>query len=182
MDTRILRLNKAGTPTGWIDRETAATVISKGLMLWSMGSLTETLHGGVQRATQERSQLDIPSIIAVDGRIKEKKVPKISNKLLFVRDQHMCMYCGETFSDSKLTRDHVFPQSRNGPNVWENCVAACRRCNHAKDDRTPEEAGMPLLALPYAPNHYEYIYLENKNVLADQMEYLKSKFQNLEVA
>ena len=30
---------------------------------------------------------------------------------------------------------------------------------------------MELLAIPYAPTHAEYIYLQGRNVLADQMEF-----------
>jgi len=34
----------------------------------------------------------------------------------------------------------------------ENTVACCRPCNNRKDDRTPEEAGMPLRIKPYKPH------------------------------
>jgi len=36
------------------------------------GSITKTVHGGIQRSTRKRSFFDFPAIIAVDGRIKEK--------------------------------------------------------------------------------------------------------------
>jgi hypothetical protein len=36
--------------------------------------------------------------------------------------------------------------------VWENVVAACRRCNAKKMDRTPAEAGYRLITQPYAPS------------------------------
>ena len=39
-----------------------------------------------------------------------------------------------------------------GLHVWENVVAACRRCNAKKMDRTPAEAGYHLRATPYAPS------------------------------
>jgi hypothetical protein len=35
--------------------------------------------------------------------------------------------------------------------VWENVVAACRRCNAKKEDRTPSEAGFRLSRQPFAP-------------------------------
>jgi len=56
--------------------------------------------------------------------------------------------------------------------VWENCVTACRVCNQHKDDRTPDEAGMKLLAVPYIPNLAQYLILSNRKILADQMEFL----------
>ncbi|RDI30224.1 HNH endonuclease [Rhodococcus sp. AG1013] len=49
------------------------------------------------------------------------------------------------------TVDHVFPRSRGGGDTYDNLVAACADCNGRKADRTPEEAGMPLLWIPRAP-------------------------------
>ena len=49
----------------------------------------------------------------------------------------------------------------------------CRDCNQEKDARTPEEADMNLLAVPYTPNLAEYLILQNRKILADQMEFLK---------
>ena len=65
------------------------------------------------------------------------------------RDGDFCRYCGKrvNWSDRKSatggTYDHVDP---SGPNSFENLVVACRGCNSAKGQRTPEQAGMPLLA------------------------------------
>lgn len=64
------------------------------------------------------------------------------------------------------------PASRGGASAWENCVTACEHCNHRKADRTPEEANMKLLAVPYTPNLAEYLILSNRRILADQMEFL----------
>jgi len=43
--------------------------------------------------------------------------------------QH-CIYCGER-SESI---DHVFPRSRGGLSITENCVPACLGCNGSKGD------------------------------------------------
>ena len=179
MNTQILKLNKAGQPVAWLDYESAAITLSKGLVLWSMGDVDSVLRGGIQRATGERSVLVIPSIIAVQGRVKDPVVPRISNRLLFARDRMTCLYCGRQFLSRELSRDHVIPRAHNGADCWENCVTACRRCNHHKADRTPEQAGMELLAIPFAPTLNEYFFLSNKNVLADQMEFLKGGFKNV---
>ena len=111
MNTSILKLNKAGSPQAWITFETAAIAKAKGLVLWEMGSITKTLHGGVQRTTGMQSFFDLPAIIAVDGKIKEKGVPRISNPLLFSRDDYICLYCGDEFKACDLSRDHVVPVS-----------------------------------------------------------------------
>ena len=62
--------------------------------------------------------------------------------------------------------------SRGGENTWMNCVTACIKCNTQKGARTPKEFGHELLYVPYEPNHYENMILQNRNILADQMEYL----------
>ncbi len=67
---------------------------------------------------------------------------------IFLRDEHTCGYCGG-YGD---TRDHILPKSRGGLRSWENIITACRWCNQRKGDRTPKEAGMPLLFLPRKPN------------------------------
>lgn len=70
---------------------------------------------------------------------------------LFIRDRGTCAYClgpGDTM-------DHVMPKSRGGPAEWTNAVVACQPCNNRKADRTPDEAGMPLLRLPFAPTYLD---------------------------
>lgn len=79
-----------------------------------------------------------------------------------------------------LTRDHVKPVSRGGKDQWSNVVAACRICNTRKGNRLPEEAHMPLLAVPYVPNWAEYLALSNRRILVDQMDFLKSQFSQQE--
>lgn len=64
------------------------------------------------------------------------------------RDKRQCAYCGHF---AATTMDHVLPRSRGGPTSWKNAVAACEPCNARKGNRTPEEAGMPLLFRPYVP-------------------------------
>ena len=70
-----------------------------------------------------------------------------SRQNLLRPDRHRCAYCGRRAT----TVDHVLPASRGGRWEWTNTVAACEPCNHRKGDRTPAEAGMPLLFQPFAP-------------------------------
>jgi HNH endonuclease len=76
----------------------------------------------------------------------------------------------------ELSRDHIRPFSQGGRDVWTNVVAACRRCNNLKASRTPEQAKMQLIAVPFTPTYAEYIFLKGRRVLADQMEYLRAHF------
>jgi len=50
-----------------------------------------------------------------------------------------CIYCDSPNPNSAGDKDHIFPQSRGGPDVWDNLVPVCRTCNTAKGDRKPFE-------------------------------------------
>jgi hypothetical protein len=175
-NAKILRLNKAGTPIGWISREQAATLVVKGQVVWALGENAFEIRGGINRLGRQ-SILSLPSILASDGSVKVGNfVPPLVNGYLFRRDQFLCLYCSVEFRPELLSRDHIVPVSRNGTDSWTNVVTACQRCNHRKANRTPEEAGMELIAIPFVPNRYEFFYLANKNILADQMDFLKTQF------
>ena len=74
----------------------------------------------------------------------KKLKTKNLNESVLERDNYVCIYCGGDAS----TIDHMIPKSKGGLTVAKNCVAACKQCNSKKADRTPEEAGMPLLYRP----------------------------------
>jgi len=178
MKPQILRLNKAGTPMQWICLEEAACFYAKEQVLWSIGDPNIVLHGGTNRMTGLQTLLEMAPVIATDGRIhgNEQRVPALSNFALFARDKYLCLYCGQHFPKDKLTRDHVIPRGLGGKDAWTNCVSACRPCNHHKGCRTPEQAGMSLIAVPFKPNKFEYLALANRHILFDQMEFLTKGF------
>ena len=171
----ILKLDVSGMPVGWIRWQTAATLYARDCVRWEAGAERFVIRGGINARTGRASVLEIGSIIAVADRSRRHSAgnaPMLTNRTLFQRDHNLCLYCGRQFPPGELTRDHVFPASRGGESIWENCVTACRSCNQRKDDRTPEEANMKLLAVPYTPNLAEYLILSNRRILADQMEFL----------
>lgn len=102
-----------------------------------------------------RSEYPWPSIVRLKMyvHVPYKRI-MISRKNVLRRDGHRCQYCGST---DRLTLDHVHPKSRGGKDTWENLVAACVPCNNRKGNRTPEEAGMPLLRRPFRPSHVMFI-------------------------
>ncbi len=170
----ILKLDSGGMPVSWIHWHTAVTLYARELVRWEAGAERFLIRGGINAHTGLQSSCRIGSIIAVADRSRRhaRGVPLLTNRTLFQRDRNLCLYCGRQFAAHLLTRDHVVPASRGGASAWENCVTACRHCNQRKDDRTPEEANMRLLAVPYIPNLAEYLILCNRRILADQMEFL----------
>ncbi len=176
---QVLRTDASGMPLEWVDYREAARLYYAEQVAYTCGSRLYRIHGGVNTRTRRRSIIDVNSIIATYGynrSLHESYVPPLSNKTLFNRDGHICLYCGEQFSDHNLSRDHVRPLALDGRDSWTNVVTACKRCNNHKAGRTPEQAGMQLLAVPFVPTHAEYIFLKGRRVLADQMEFLRAHF------
>lgn len=177
----ILQLDVTGIPYQWITYENAATLYSKGRVAWTMGNDGYRIHGGVQRISGKQSFMDLDSIIAVREENNKKNrsylfnVPRPSAYILFRRDKNLCAYCGNIFKDEDLTKDHITPQSRNGECSWMNLVTCCRSCNNRKEDKTPEEANMKLLYVPYIPCRSEWLILQNRKILVDQMKFLMSQ-------
>ncbi len=177
---QVLRTDASGMPLEWLGYQEAAKLYHLGMVAYSCGSLLYTLHGGFNSRSGRRSEIEVNSIIATVHHHKKDRVaayvPPLSNPALFRRDNHLCLYCGFRFRPGDLSRDHVQPISQGGLDAWGNVVTACKRCNNHKAGRTPEQARMQLLAIPFTPTHAEYVYLQGRRVLSDQMEFLKAHF------
>jgi len=182
LDQQVLRVDVAGQPLEWIDYQEAVRLHHLERVAYSFGTLLYRLRGGVNARSGRRTVIEVNSILATRGdrraisRAHRAYAPPLSNPMLFKRDAHLCLYCGRRFSARDLSRDHVTPVSRGGRDHWNNVVSACKRCNNHKSGRTPEEADMELLAVPFTPTHAEYVYLQGKRILADQMEFLLTHF------
>jgi 5-methylcytosine-specific restriction endonuclease McrA len=182
LSQQVLRTDASGMPLEWIGFREAVRLYHLEQVAYTCGTLLYCIHGGISANTGRRSSIEVNSIIATYGRnhalnrLRDRYVPPLNNPALFRRDSHLCLYCGEVFPDRELSRDHVTPVIQGGQDVWSNVVTACRRCNNHKAGQTPEQAGMELLAVPFVPTHAEYIYLQGRGVLADQMEFLRAHF------
>ncbi|MGN6236842.1 HNH endonuclease [Dyella sp.] len=173
--TRVLSLDATGRILDWISWQDAACLYVRDAVAWTLGDPCLTVHGGMNRARGEQSTLQLHPIIASTGHCRDHALdpaPALTNAALFARDRHICLYCGNHYNRGELTRDHVQPVSKGGRDEWENVVSACLACNLRKANRTPQQAHMPLLAVPYRPSWVEHLILSNRNILADQMEFL----------
>ena len=182
LDQQVLRTDVSGMPLEWVGYQDAVRLICLDQVSYSLGRTVFRIRGGVNARTGVRSAVDVRAIIASVGThphahlFSTSYTPPLSNKALFRRDQSLCLYCGERMPYALLSRDHVQPLSQGGADTWVNVVTACKRCNNFKAGRTPEQAGMELLAIPFTPTHAEYVYLQGRRILADQMEFLLSHF------
>lgn len=112
--TMILRVNQGGRPLGWIAWQDAVLLYARGQVLWSVGDETLRFHGGINRRTGLRSYLDVQPVVAAGGRMQSEDgrgTPPLSNRELFRRDGHTCLYCLAQLGERHLTRDHVIPLS-----------------------------------------------------------------------
>ncbi|MER2604059.1 MAG: HNH endonuclease [Candidatus Competibacter phosphatis] len=182
LEQQVLHTDVTGMPLEWINYQQAVRLYHAEQVAYTCGMVLYTVHGGVSTLSGRRSAIAVNSIIATRGgayarlRARHDYVPPLSNASLFRRSCNTSLYCGETFAILDLSRDHVKPLVQGGADRWNNVVTACKPCNHRKGGKTPEQARMQLLAIPFTPNHPEYVYLQGKRVLADQMDFLRAHF------
>ena len=119
--------------------------------------VVETLEGAFLRSVNQI--FEMPSIIRLKRYIHMpyRKV-SLTRMNIFRRDGNRCLYCG---SPHDLTIDHIIPRSKGGGESWDNLATACQSCNTKKGNRSPEEAGMPLIRAPFRPSYI--MFLSNFN-------------------
>ena len=129
--------------------EPLAVVAARRALVLVLCEKADVVHLDGHRYRSEHLDLSAPSVIRLRQyvRVPYRRRAALSRRGVFLRDRNICQYCGAAAENV----DHVIPRSRGGPHEWENVVAACRRCNSRKKDRTPAEASMVLTRLPYAP-------------------------------
>jgi 5-methylcytosine-specific restriction endonuclease McrA len=142
--SKVLVLNASYEPLNITSWRRAAVLIIK-------GKAEQVEHNGKFLY----ADFPLPTVILLRHyvRIPYKDIP-LTRRNLLQRDDHTCQYCG--YKGDGLTLDHVVPRSRGGGDSWENMVAACVRCNVKKGNRTPKEAGMPLVSQPRKPHSSLY--------------------------
>ena len=110
----------------------------------------------------ERITVAVPIVVRLTRYVRVPypvQVP-LSRRAVFTRDGSTCVYCGS----SATSIDHVVPRSRGGTHTWDNVVAACRRCNHTKADRSLAEMGWSLPHPPGAPSGAAWRLLGHRTV------------------
>ena len=182
LDQHVLRTDVSGMPLEWINYQDAVRLYHAEQVVYTCGTPLYQVRGGINALTGRQSVIEVNSIVATRGgtyahlKSRDDYVPPLSNAALFRRDFNICLYCGNEFAVHDLSRDHILPIVQGGTDTWNNVVTACKRCNHHKGGRTPEQANIQLLAIPFTPNHAEYVYLQGRRILADQIQFLRAHF------
>lgn len=138
---RALVLNASDAPLAVVSARRAVVLVLK--------EKAEVVASNGLIFRSERLQLEAPSVVRLRRFVKvpfRARAP-LTRRAAFARDHWSCQYCAAAAENL----DHVIPRSRGGEHVWENVVAACRRCNARKGNHLLAEAGMRLARLPFAP-------------------------------
>jgi len=153
---KALLLNADYTPLHFISDARAFSLVFKGRAeILDMGGKPSVWGDEVFRTPN--ISFNVPATIRLLQRINRKwKPPRFRKKAIFNRDDWRCQYCQTELHRSNITIDHVQPRSRGGASSWKNCVASCKSCNRIKANKTPNEAGMPLLKQPVEPTPFHF--------------------------
>ncbi len=108
-----------------------------------------------QSISSPTTVINLPSVIALKEYVPQNRNPAFTRFNEILRDRFSCQYCGNGFSASDLTFDHVVPRSKGGRTNWTNVVAACSPCNLRKGNKLPGQCNMHPLLRPSAPNMWQ---------------------------
>jgi 5-methylcytosine-specific restriction endonuclease McrA len=142
--------------------EPLCVVSSRRAIVLVLGAKAEAVDVTDQEVHAERIALAVPVVVRLTRYVRVPypvQVP-LSRRAVFTRDGQTCVYCG----GPATSIDHVVPRSRGGTHTWDNVVAACRRCNHVKADRSLAEMGWSLPHPPRAPSGAAWRLLGHRTV------------------
>jgi 5-methylcytosine-specific restriction endonuclease McrA len=160
LNTHALVLNRSFHPVHVTSVRRAFSLLYQGVAkalddeyrLYDFEDWAALSAAGHDSVSTVRQTLRVPRVVVLSaydhlpkGRVRFSRVN------IYARDRDTCQYCGRTLSRSELNLDHVVPRAQGGRTTWENVVCACVPCNLRKGGRTPEQAGMTLLARPARP-------------------------------
>jgi 5-methylcytosine-specific restriction endonuclease McrA len=97
-------------------------------------------------------EIPMPAVVRMLRRFRrDRQAIRFSRVNIYARDGFTCQYCSQRMETEELTFDHVLPRAAGGKTTWDNIVTCCVPCNHAKANRTPEQAGLHLRRRPRKP-------------------------------
>jgi 5-methylcytosine-specific restriction endonuclease McrA len=164
--TSILPVPSPGTTSATLllnaTYEPLCVVSSRRAIVLVLAEKAEPVDSADEVVHAEVISLPVPVVVRLTRYVRvpfPASVP-LSRRAVFTRDGQTCVYCG----GSATSIDHVVPRSRGGTHTWDNVVAACRRCNHTKADRSLAEMGWALPHQPRTPSGAAWRLLGTRTV------------------
>ena len=142
--------------------EPLCVVSSRRAIVLVLAEKAEPVDSAADVVHAETISLAVPVVVRLTRyvRVPFPTTVPLSRRAVFTRDGQTCVYCG----GSATSIDHVVPRSRGGTHTWDNVVAACRRCNHTKADRSLAEMGWALPHPPRTPSGAAWRLLGHRTV------------------
>src|SRR3954471_5469631 len=85
----------------------------------------EVVEESEQEVRTVRFTIKLPAVLRLLKYVPlrgKRAIVRFSRANIFLRDQHVCQYCGDRFNRTHLTLDHVIPIVQGGEKNWENIV------------------------------------------------------------
>jgi len=152
----VLKLNADWSPhqmTPWQEivplllEGTVSTVTRTGfeedeeIYRWEDGSPILIRSGPGEDGVTPKVTIRMPAVVILKKYISvsRRRVLSPSRHNILARESYLCGYCLTDGGDRLLTIDHILPRSKGGLTSFQNCTAACHRCQSQKRDRTLDE-------------------------------------------
>lgn len=145
MQLQTLIYNSTGELLSCVDGIRGAIIVDRNR------AIALQYHDTVLRSSTMILQIPAQIVLTYYVKYNYTKGAPFSRENVYLRDNFHCQYCNTKHSFGDLTLDHVIPKSKGGVLDWDNAATACKPCNSFKEDRTPKEAGMTLINIPYRP-------------------------------
>lgn len=146
MNEQVVVLNASYEPHQSVSLQHALKMLCRGVAV-----IEEAIEGRMAGPYPVPKILRLVRYVYVKALAKAGGSPRYSRNGVLRRDNHECAYC----SKYATTVDHIVPKSKNGESSWMNVVAACRKCNEKKGDKSLAQTGMKLLYEPFIPTFFQ---------------------------
>lgn len=145
-----LLLNSDGTPLSMlppsvIDWQTAIKLVF-------LNKVSVVKDHDDWRVHSQKLAMPVPSIVMTRRYVRPKHRVMLSRKMIYMRDNYTCQYCGDKFTGKDLTLDHVKPKSLGGGGGWNNLVTCCGTCNWLKGAKVLEP-----MTKPHEPSYWQMV-------------------------
>ena len=145
-----LLLNSDGTPLSMLPPSVIDWTYAIKLVYLNKVSVVKDHDDWVVRS--QKLTIPVPSIIMTRRYVRPKHKVLFNRKMVYLRDNYTCQYCGDKFQAKDLTLDHVTPKSKGGGSSWSNLVTCCGTCNWLKGAKAIEP-----LTTPKEPNYWQMV-------------------------
>ena len=145
-----LLLNHDGTPLAMLPPSVIDWTYAIKLLYLNKIIVVKEYEDWVVRS--QKLELKVPSIVMTKRYVKPRYKVMFNRKMIYLRDNYTCQYCGDQFGTKELTLDHVKPKSLGGSATWSNLVTCCSTCNWLKGAKVIEP-----LREPREPNYWQLV-------------------------